>query len=457
MVSLGYARFTILQRSGQRALKYGGSVQKYPPDAKSATFLASTIAGGHGDRTARKITYEAISQANMGPAQHDIATRASIVSLKSVGGKTTLEIHGLTGIPIRTINEIYARAIKRGFDPHSLPLKITDEFLKDGARLGRPTKQTEETRQILELKVRFDRYGREKTAADLAGELASEGIEISATTVHRVLKKAGFRKTKPTRKPGLTQKMKDDRLRWCLEHKDWTLDDWKNVVWSDETSVVLNHRRGGYRIWRQADERFVKSCIRERWKGHSEFMVWGCFTYEQKGPLHIWLPETKYEKEQAAKEINKWNEELEPKMKEQWELTTGMRRLGLRNKPGKQPQWRWTKENGKLVRQGDKGGIDWYRYQLKILHAKLFPFARRCILAGRPNTVVQEDKAPCHNHHFQQHIYDLANIKRLLWCGNSPDLNAIEPTWAYLKRETTKKGAPKKPKGCNDCVVKGVG
>ena len=26
--------------------------------------------------------------------------------------------------------------------------------------------------------------------------------------------------------------------------------------------------------------------------------------------------------------------------------------------------------------------------------------------------------------------------------GNSPDLNAIEPTWAYLKRETTKKGAP---------------
>jgi hypothetical protein len=27
-----------------------------------------------------------------------------------------------------------------------------------------------------------------------------------------------------------------------------TFENWMNVIWSDETSVVLNHRRGGYRI-----------------------------------------------------------------------------------------------------------------------------------------------------------------------------------------------------------------
>jgi hypothetical protein len=32
-------------------------------------------------------------------------------------------------------------------------------------------------------------------------------------------------------------------------------------------------------------------------------------------------------------------------------------------------------------------------------------------------------------------------IKRLLWPGNSPDLNTIEPTWFWIKRETTKHGA----------------
>ena len=51
--------------------------------------------------------------------------------------------------------------------------------------------------------------------------------------------KAGFHKTKPTRKPGLTNKMKMERLKWCLDHKDWTLEDWENVIWTDETAVVL--------------------------------------------------------------------------------------------------------------------------------------------------------------------------------------------------------------------------
>ena len=44
------------------------------------------------------------------------------------------------------------------------------------------------------------------------------------------------------------------------------------MIWSDETSVVLLHRRGGYKIWRKADEAFVRSCIRERRKGYLEFM-----------------------------------------------------------------------------------------------------------------------------------------------------------------------------------------
>jgi len=33
------------------------------------------------------------------------------------------------------------------------------------------------------------------------------------------------------------------------------------------------------------------------------------------------------------------------------------------------------------------------------------------------------------------------NVKRLEWCGNSPDLSAIEPAWMQGKRQTTKKSA----------------
>jgi hypothetical protein len=148
-----------------------------------------------------------------------------------------------------------------------------------------------------------------------------------------------------------------------------------------------------------------------------------------------------HEKKQAEKDIEAWNTELEPILREEWELTAGLQRLGLRGQPGRKPVWKWNKKSGRLVR-GSKGGIDWYRYQKKILLPKLFPFAKSCD-EDRPNTIVQEDKAPAHAHYYQSRIYSLHKIQRLLWCGNSPDLNPIEPCWPWMKRATTKKGAPK--------------
>ncbi|KAI5456251.1 hypothetical protein BGZ63DRAFT_397092, partial [Mariannaea sp. PMI_226] len=78
----------------------------------------------------------------------DIATRAIVVFLKSpAGGKTTPEIAEITGLSKRTINDIYARAIARGFKPDDLPVNIHDEHLRDAARSGRPSKQTNEKQQ----------------------------------------------------------------------------------------------------------------------------------------------------------------------------------------------------------------------------------------------------------------------------------------------------------------------
>ena len=55
---------------------------------------------------------------------------------------------------------------------------------------------------------------------------------------------------------------------------------------------------------------------------------------------------------------------------------------------------------------------------------------------------MQEDKAPAHASRHQGPVYAAANVSRLLWPGNSPDLNAIESCWSYLKQLTTRKGAP---------------
>jgi hypothetical protein len=98
-----------------------------------------------------------------------LSTRALIVCLKSpFVGKSTSEIAKETGLSARTINSIYARAIERGFEPNE-PLRIDDRFLVDALRSGRPRKEVSEN---LIQKVRRDRYSREKSCADLAGDLS---------------------------------------------------------------------------------------------------------------------------------------------------------------------------------------------------------------------------------------------------------------------------------------------
>jgi hypothetical protein len=190
-----------------------------------------------------------------------------VITLKAIGFPNK-EIRQDTSIKPRTINSIYDRAIKRGFDPNAEQPIIRDTHVQTGYRSGRLAKQTEEIKENILNKVRQDRYDREKTCAYIAAE-----VGISPMTVWRIPRKAGLKKTKPTRKPGLTKRMKEERLAFCYQHEHWTLEDWKNVIWSDETSIVLLYRAGGYRIWRSSKEALVKSCIRERWKGYSEFML----------------------------------------------------------------------------------------------------------------------------------------------------------------------------------------
>jgi hypothetical protein len=129
--------------------------------------------------------------------------------------------------------------------------------------------------------------------------LYGKGIQVSGRTVHRILRKHSFRKSKPTKKPGLSAAQKKARLDWCLAHQHWTLEDWKKVI---------------------SKEGFDETVIRPRWKGFSEFMFWGSFSYDWKGPCYIWGPETAAEKKQAELDIAAWNQDIEPVKKAQWEL-----------------------------------------------------------------------------------------------------------------------------------------
>jgi hypothetical protein len=183
--------------------------------------------------------------------------------------------------------------------------------------------------------------------------------------------------------------------------------------------------------------------VRRRWKKALEFMFWGCFSYDFWGPCHIWRKETPTERRRAQEIIDSWNALLEPEDWQRWKdarLLLHFSRGGRQR--GRPAQWRFTKANGKLVREAKRGGIDWFRYLNHVVCQKIFPFAERC-KESRPDTMVQEDRAGPHAHMMQGVFYDFFNVQRLLWPGNSLDLNPIEPCWMYLKKETTKDGPPR--------------
>jgi hypothetical protein len=88
----------------------------------------------------------------------------------------------------------------------------------------------------------------------------------------------------------------------------------------------------------------------------------------------------------------------------------------------------YNKENKAYIIKNGRGGINWYRYQKKILEDKLLPFAKDCEVE-RPGIMVQEDNAPAHRSKYQLEVFYNWHVLCMEWCPNSPNINAIEPTW----------------------------
>ncbi len=58
---------------------------------------------------------------------------------------------------------------------------------------------------------------------------------ISERTTRRTLKQMGSSSRKPPRVLLLSAKNRKWRLQFTQAHQNWTIEDWKNVAWSDES------------------------------------------------------------------------------------------------------------------------------------------------------------------------------------------------------------------------------
>ncbi len=151
-------------------------------------------------------------------------------------------------------------------------------------RSGRPKKLTERDKRHLKTIVTQNRrVGVDKIVKTFA---ESTGKVVCKNTIKKTLYKMGYNSHTALRKPLVSEHNRKIRLNWAREKRSWTIDNWKNVVWSDESRFTLYQNDEKIRVWHLQEEKYKVSCLVPTVKhGGGGIMMWGCFSWHGLGPL----------------------------------------------------------------------------------------------------------------------------------------------------------------------------
>uniref|UniRef100_A0A3B3I9K8 Transposase Tc1-like domain-containing protein n=1 Tax=Oryzias latipes TaxID=8090 RepID=A0A3B3I9K8_ORYLA len=154
-------------------------------------------------------------------------------------------------------------------------------------RRGRPrVTSAVEYKSIQVTSLRNGRLTAAQIREQVNGTQSSSSRHISTTSVQRRLCETGIHGRISARKPLLKKGNKQKRLVWTKEHKEWTLDQWKSVLGSDESKLEIfgsNHR---VFVRRRKGERMDSTCLVPAVKhGGGGVVVWGCFAGDTVGDL----------------------------------------------------------------------------------------------------------------------------------------------------------------------------
>lgn len=97
-------------------------------------------------------------------------------------------------------------------------------------------------------------------------------------TIYRVLKDYGLTNWLAKERPKLTPEVAVLRLNWAQLRKNWTVEDFKKCIWSDECSVERGKGKKRRWMFRTSVDKWKKEYIQEKKKGKGvSVMVWAAF------------------------------------------------------------------------------------------------------------------------------------------------------------------------------------
>lgn len=187
-------------------------------------------------------------------------------------GKSAREVSRTLGISIGS-----ALNIRKGEQENIPPTKM-----------GHPWKVSMTTRRHV---AREYNAGRITTPLEGQRLIQSiEGVHVHARTVDKYLAMEGLKTYVQRKKPMLTKDQKAARYQFAKDHLHWTIDDWKNIMFSDETTIsrIGSYGRKFYRK-RPGNMRPESNPTKKTMQaGGGKMMIWGCMTYNGLGDA-CWL------------------------------------------------------------------------------------------------------------------------------------------------------------------------
>lgn len=146
---------------------------------------------------------------------------------------------------------------------------------------GRPQKLSKRDKNMMLRKILS---GEVDTAEELVRSMPTLGV--SSETARRVLKNAGLAAAVKIKKPMLSLKNRKARLHFAKSHQHWTVEDWKKIIFSDETKINRLCSDGKKWCWKfprsGLSDRVIDSTLKH---GGGSMMAWGCFCYSGVGHM----------------------------------------------------------------------------------------------------------------------------------------------------------------------------